>query len=53
MADDYPGLVHEHRDQVIDNYVGVALDFPAQAQAQAQAAPAPVCTDLIFPRTCI
>lgn len=49
MANDHPGPpLHEHRDQAINNYAGVALDVPAQAQA---APPAPVSTDLTFPRT--
>ena len=49
MANDYPPL-HEHRDHVINNYAGVALDVPAQAHA---APPAPVSTDLTFPHTLI
>jgi hypothetical protein len=44
MTNDHPP-VHEHRNQIIDNYAGVALDVPAQAQA---APPPPVSTDLIF-----
>jgi hypothetical protein len=43
---------HEHRDHPINNYVGVALDVPAQAQAQA-APPGPVSTNLNFPYTLI
>ena len=39
-------LLHEHRPHAINNYAGIAPDFPPQAQA---AAPAPVCTDLTFP----
>ena len=47
MANDHPQL-HEHRDHVINNHVGVALDVPARAQA---APPPPVCTDVTLPRT--
>lgn len=46
-VNEHPPL-HEHRPHVINNYAGVALDFPPQARA---AAPAPVCTDLSFPHT--
>jgi len=41
-------LLYEHHPHVINNYAGVALDFPPQVQA---AAPAPVCIDLAFPHT--
>jgi hypothetical protein len=44
-VNEHPPL-HEHRPRVINNYAGVALDFPPQSQA---AAPAPVCTDFTFP----
>ena len=40
--------LHEHGPRIINNYNGVALDFPPRAQ---DAAPAPVCTDLTFLHT--
>jgi len=46
-TNEHPPL-HEHRPRAINNYAGVALDFPSQAQA---AAPAPVRTDLSSPHT--
>jgi hypothetical protein len=50
MANSYGGNerppLHEHRRHLINNYAGVAFDFPLQEQA---AAPALVCTNLTFP----
>ena len=45
MSNDQPPL-HEHRDNAINNYAGVALNLPAQVQA---APPVPVCADFTFP----
>ena len=44
MANDLPSL-HEHRDHVINDYAGAALDVPAQAQA---APPVPVSLSSLF-----
>jgi hypothetical protein len=49
VANDHRPL-HEHRNHAINNRAGVALDVPAQGEAVP---PAPVCTDLVFPDTCI
>lgn len=48
MANDHP--LHEHRNHAIINHAEVAQDIPAQGHA---APLAPVCTNLIFPGTCI
>ena len=40
--------LHEHGPRVINNYPGVALDFPPREQ---DAAPAPVRADLTFSHT--
>ena len=40
--------LHEHGPRVINNYNGVALDFPPRAQ---DAASVPVCADLTFSHT--
>lgn len=48
MANDHP--LHEHRKHAINNHAEVAQDIPAQGHA---APLAPVCTNLIFPGTCI
>jgi len=46
--------LHQHHNDASNDYAAFALDACLDVSAQAQAtAPATVCTDFIFPHTCI